>query len=132
MRLVLALYLAHAGVERVQQPPLESRFVALAALWLVGSLLIAIGAMTPLTLVAIATSILLDAARSPFETHLSALWARGFALVTAASLVLLGPGAHSIDGRMFGRREINIRRHSGGDAAHGNRPSVVRQSHLKE
>jgi hypothetical protein len=35
--------------------------------------------------------------------------AHGLVMIDAVSLVLLGPGAFSIDARLFGRREIHIR-----------------------
>jgi uncharacterized membrane protein YphA (DoxX/SURF4 family) len=35
--------------------------------------------------------------------------AQGLVLIDAVSLVLLGPGAFSLDARLFGRREIHIR-----------------------
>jgi uncharacterized membrane protein YphA (DoxX/SURF4 family) len=34
---------------------------------------------------------------------------QGLLLIDAVSLVLLGPGAFSVDARLFGRREIHIR-----------------------
>jgi uncharacterized membrane protein YphA (DoxX/SURF4 family) len=39
-----------------------------------------------------------------FDTKLSAL----FVIIIAAAIVLLGPGAFSLDARLFGRREIII------------------------
>jgi hypothetical protein len=35
--------------------------------------------------------------------------AHGLVLIDAVSIVLLGPGAFSVDARLFGRREIHIR-----------------------
>jgi uncharacterized membrane protein YphA (DoxX/SURF4 family) len=32
----------------------------------------------------------------------------GFLIVIATSIILLGPGAYSLDSRLFGRREIHI------------------------
>jgi uncharacterized membrane protein YphA (DoxX/SURF4 family) len=43
---------------------------------------------------------------SPFETKLTT----GLAMVVALAVVLLGPGALSLDARLFGRREIIIPR----------------------
>jgi hypothetical protein len=34
---------------------------------------------------------------------------QGLVLIDAVSLILLGPGAFSVDARLFGRREIHIR-----------------------
>lgn len=46
---------------------------------------------------------------SVLSDHLAAL----FLIVDAAALALLGPGAHSLDARLFGRREIIVPRNPG-------------------
>jgi len=70
------------------------------------------GLLTPIaaTLVAIAAAV--SAARAGgaiMVTYDGLALAHGLVMIDAISLVLLGPGAFSIDARLFGRREILIR-----------------------
>ena len=85
--------------------------------WAVGSLAIAVGAaifvgfLTPAAS-AVATVGYLMTVVAPFlmteaNNHISTLAAFNLAVISAA-LVLLGPGAFSLDARLFGRREIII------------------------
>ena len=85
--------------------------------WAVGAFAIAVGAaifvgfLTPAAS-AVATVGYLMTGVSPFlitgaNNHISALAAFDLAAISAA-LVLLGPGAFSLDARLFGRREIII------------------------
>jgi uncharacterized membrane protein YphA (DoxX/SURF4 family) len=87
------------------------------SVWAVGSLTIAVGSaifvgfLTP-AVAAVATVGYLRAAVSSFlmteaNNHVRALAAFNLAAISAA-LVLLGPGAFSLDARFFGRREIII------------------------
>jgi uncharacterized membrane protein YphA (DoxX/SURF4 family) len=85
--------------------------------WAVGALAIAVGAaifvgfLTPAAS-AVATVGYLMTGVSPslmteVNNHISALTAFNLAAISAA-LVLIGPGAYSLDARLFGRREIII------------------------
>ena len=87
------------------------------SVWAVGSLAIAVGAaifvgfLTPAA-AAVATVGYLRTGVSSFlmtgaNNHISALAAFNLAAISVA-LVLLGPGAFSLDARLFGRREIII------------------------
>jgi uncharacterized membrane protein YphA (DoxX/SURF4 family) len=85
--------------------------------WAVGSLAIAVGAaifvgfLTPVACAAAAVGYLITGVSSFLMTeanhHISTLGAFNLAAISAA-LVLLGPGAFSLDARLFGRREIII------------------------
>jgi uncharacterized membrane protein YphA (DoxX/SURF4 family) len=85
--------------------------------WAVGSLAIAVGAaifvgfLTPAASAAATVGYLMTGVSPSLMTeannHISALTAFNLAAISAA-LVLLGPGAFSLDARLFGRREIII------------------------
>jgi len=85
--------------------------------WVIGSLAIAVGAaifvgfLTPAASAASIVGFLLIGVWPSLMTgtnnHISALTAFSLAAISGA-LVLLGPGAFSLDARLFGRREIII------------------------
>jgi uncharacterized membrane protein YphA (DoxX/SURF4 family) len=87
------------------------------SVWALGPLAIAVGAalfvgfLTPAASAAATLGYLMTGI-SPFLTtetnnHISTLAAFNLAVISAA-LALLGPGAFSVDARLFGRREIII------------------------
>jgi uncharacterized membrane protein YphA (DoxX/SURF4 family) len=88
-----------------------------ASVWAVGSLAIAVGAaifvgfLTPAASAAATVGYFMTGVSSflmsEANNHISALAAFNLAAISAA-LVLLGPGAFSLDARLFGRREIII------------------------
>ncbi len=91
--------LFHSGI------PIVARLIAGVAI--LCSLLLLIGLLTPVAalFVSLGTGILwLRAAPAFLPSGLSPL----FIIVLAAAIVMLGPGAYSLDGRRFGRREIVI------------------------
>ena len=87
------------------------------SVWAGGSLAIAVGAaifvgfLTPAASAAATVAYLMAGVASFWMTetnnHISTLAAFNLAAISAA-LVLLGPGAFSLDARLFGRREIII------------------------
>jgi uncharacterized membrane protein YphA (DoxX/SURF4 family) len=117
----LLLLRATIGIAGVVQ---SARYVAAGGhpalgIWLVGLLemvcgaLLVIGFVTPISgtaigagYAAIALSWVHGANAAIFIDRLAAL----FGLVAALSIVLMGPGAVSLDARLFGRREIVIPR----------------------
>lgn len=91
--------LFHSGI------PIGARLIAGVAI--LCSLLLLIGLLTPVAalFVSLGTGILwLRGAPAFLPAGLSPL----FIIVLAAAIVMLGPGAYSLDGRRFGRREIVI------------------------
>jgi len=98
------LYFADSGI-----PALGTGAVGLGAI--VSGALLLIGFLTPvaasligLGTLGIAFAWLPTAATNLFDAELPAV----FAVIMSASVVFLGPGAFSIDARLFGRREIII------------------------
>ena len=85
--------------------------------WAIGSLAIVIGSaifagfLTPVASAVATVGYLMTGVAPSLMTeannHISALTAFNLAAISAA-LVLLGPGAFSLDARLFGRREIII------------------------
>jgi len=75
----------------------------IAALILTGACCLLVGFLTPLVAGLIGlTSVILVFSSLPFSIQMLDI------VVLATAIALLGPGAFSIDARMFGRREILI------------------------
>jgi uncharacterized membrane protein YphA (DoxX/SURF4 family) len=68
------------------------------------------GFLTPGAAAGVSVSILaIAASTAPFGASLAAPWEGAwFVALDALALAMLGPGAHSIDAWLFGRREIVI------------------------
>jgi uncharacterized membrane protein YphA (DoxX/SURF4 family) len=89
--------------------------MVIAALMVVAGALLLIGSLTRWAAIAAATTGLLSMFSwfpgprvGLFESPMTAV----LAVVIAVSLVCLGPGAFSVDARLFGRREVIIPKHS--------------------
>jgi uncharacterized membrane protein YphA (DoxX/SURF4 family) len=112
LRLAIALNTISSGVGALVGPSSQA-----ISSWAVGSLAIAVGAaifvgfLTPAASAAATVGYLHTGVSSFLMTeanhHISTLGAFNLAAISAA-LVLLGPGAFSLDARLFGRREIII------------------------
>jgi uncharacterized membrane protein YphA (DoxX/SURF4 family) len=85
--------------------------VAVAMLALVTGLALIIGFMTPIASVLLSTGGLLLMVDSSITGHLL-LFESGMArlefIAMSAALISLGPGALSVDARLYGRREIEV------------------------
>ena len=83
------------------------------------ALLLAAGLFTPVLSVAVAAaalSVALSIFPATAEHLLEGPFASGMVMAVGVSLALLGPGAFSLDFRLFGRREIIIPRKAGGES----------------
>lgn len=111
LRMAVGLSLVAQGVAcfaQGRQGPLVWAFGLLAAG--VGALLL-IGYLTPLTgsFAALASAgVALSLLPMPIPNVLGGVPATIFVALMAAAVVLLGPGAFSLDARLFGRREVVI------------------------
>ena len=73
-----------------------------------------VGLLTPFAAALVAIAAAVSASRAAgaiMVSHEGLAYglAHGLVMIDAVSLVLLGPGAYSVDARLFGRREIHIR-----------------------
>lgn len=107
----IAQGIAYFGAEH----EMEVLIMVIGALMVVAGALLLIGSLSRWAAIAAATSSLLSMFSwfpgprvGLFESPMTAI----LAVVIAASLVCLGPGAFSVDARLFGRREIIIPRNS--------------------
>ena len=83
----------------------------LAAVMLTSGAFLLAGLMTPLVaaiVAAVGVGIALSVIPSPSQTVLDGYLGIVNLIVLSIAIVLLGPGAFSLDARMFGRREIPI------------------------
>lgn len=78
-------------------------WLVVATVLIIASCLL-VGFMTPIVAIVMGLSVAGLVLFSTFDTNLSAL----NVIVLTTAIALLGPGAFSIDARMFGRREILI------------------------
>jgi uncharacterized membrane protein YphA (DoxX/SURF4 family) len=106
LRLLTGSALIHFGIANLREaPPLP-----IAGLQIIGigaGLLLLVGLWTPVagTLAALAK---VSIAFSPYFPHSGDLWIAIIQAALGAILVMVGPGAWSVDARLFGRKRIDI------------------------
>jgi uncharacterized membrane protein YphA (DoxX/SURF4 family) len=102
MRIVAGATLIYDAVYTLREGPTTPAAV-LAVLTIAASLLLVVGLYTPLAGTLVAILGLLSAISQPAERTAAILLA-----AIGAALALLGPGAWSIDARLFGWKRIDI------------------------
>jgi uncharacterized membrane protein YphA (DoxX/SURF4 family) len=100
------LYLANPANVTLGTGTIGLLAIASGAFLLIGLLTPVAGALAGLATLGTALSWFPAAAQNLFDARLATL----FAVIISAAIVLLGPGAVSLDARLFGRREIIIPR----------------------
>ena len=98
------LYLTSASHLTLQLAGFGSLALATGIMLLIGVLTPAVGIVITLEIASTALSWLPSSAQNLLDGTLQIV----FSAIVTLSIVLLGPGAYSIDARLFGRREIII------------------------
>ncbi len=106
LRLLTAVALIHFGIASVLEAP-PSIIVILQIVGVCAGILLLVGLWTPVagTLAAIVTVWI---AFSPYSSHSGDPWIPIVQAVLGAVLAMVGPGAWSIDARLFGRKRIDF------------------------
>jgi uncharacterized membrane protein YphA (DoxX/SURF4 family) len=109
VRVCLGTVLIQAAISTLLSKPSESIAVARNVMGIAGGVFLLVGLWTPLVGVLVA----LDEAWKAWSLYVparDAAWIHSFLAVLSVSLSMLGPGAWSIDGRLFGRKRFDIDR----------------------
>ena len=101
-RLVMAILLVRCGIIQLEGTPLSSSMIPQLVGALAGILLL-VGFWTPVVGASIALIELWLAI-----THVSDRWVSISLLTLGATIAMIGPGAWSLDARLFGRKHIDI------------------------
>jgi putative oxidoreductase len=106
LRLLTGIALVYFGIANLREPPL----LATAVLQIIGigaGILLLVGLWTPVV-GALAAIVKLWIAFSRFSSHSGDPWVAILQAVLSAVLAMVGPGAWSIDARLFGRKRIDM------------------------
>jgi len=107
LRCSLGLALLSSGISAFSETPSDAVVFAQRAAAVLGGIFLFAGLWTPFVGVLVALdqisiALLVDYSES------RGLWIHVFLAVVAVSLAMLGPGAWSVDSRMFGRRRLDL------------------------
>ena len=112
MRLGAGIPLIYFSIAGLMGPDLgQPARIALDAVGAVGGILLLIGLWTPIAGAAVALAQLVILFSQPFSKH-TYPFLHVFLPVLGVALALLGPGAWSIDARLFGRKRLTRPRRS--------------------
>jgi putative oxidoreductase len=115
LRALVGLSLSAQGVAYVQSTDRSLWMLLIATLSFIGGGFLLIGLMTPLVAVLVVlgdVSIALSLIPLPTQDLFNSNLVIIDLIVLALAIAFLGPGAFSVDARMFGRREITIPSHT--------------------
>jgi putative oxidoreductase len=102
LRFALASYVAHECFARFNESTSFARDLPTHLAGIAG-LFVLIGLWTPVTSLLVVFLEVWNAIAQPGDK-----WAAALAAAIALSLALLGPGAHSVDARIYGRKRIIV------------------------
>ena len=106
LRLLTGVALIHFGIANLREaPPLAT--VVLQITGVGAGILLLIGLWTPVV-GALAAIVKVSIAFSPYFSHSGDPWILILQAVLGAVLAMVGPGAWSIDARLFGRKRIDM------------------------
>lgn len=112
IRVCLSLALFYFGTAGVSGKPSEPITLVQKSIAAAGGFFLLAGLWTPAMGVLIAVNEV-SIALSFSSAQREETWIHGFLAVIAASVAMLGPGAWSIDARLFGRKRFDIDRNRG-------------------
>ena len=106
MRLLTGVVLIHFGIASLREaPPLPTAVLPITAVG--AGILLLVGLWTPVA-GALAAIVKVSIAVSRYFSHSGDPWVPIVQAVLGAVLAMVGPGAWSIDARLFGRKRIDI------------------------
>lgn len=108
LRVCIAIALIYFGVAHLWSPS-ETIIFAQDLTAALGGILLLAGLWTPLTGTLVAAGEVWIAL-SHYSASQTAMWIHIFLAILTASVAMLGPGAWSIDARLFGRKRFDIDR----------------------
>lgn len=106
LRLISSVALFHFGIASLQEgPPLQ--ILILQIVVVIIGILILVGLWTPLA-GTLAMIVNLGIAFTRYSNHSGDLWMPLIEGALGAALAMIGPGAWSVDARLFGRKHIEV------------------------